>query len=104
LRKTSFGKIDVLGNFPKVKFNSQNQVQFNPKDVPVGLSIQTEIKQVKRNILESPDWSPSVRNKKRRNAKLGAARLSDRLPVSSGLARLELAQATNVQKLLGLLA
>jgi len=39
LRKTNFGKIGVLGHFPKVKFNSQNQVQFDSNDVPVGLNI-----------------------------------------------------------------
>jgi len=39
LRKTSLEKICVLGHFPKVKFNSQNQIQFDSNDVPVGLSI-----------------------------------------------------------------
>jgi len=37
------------------------------------------IKQVKRNILENSDWSPSVRNKKRIIAEQGAARLSEGL-------------------------
>jgi len=37
------------------------------------------IKQVKRNILESPDWSPSVRNEKRIIVEQGAARLSEGL-------------------------
>jgi len=91
LRKTSFGKIGVLGHFPKVKFNSQKQVQFDSNDVLVGLSKYTEIKQVKRIILENPDWSPSVRNKKRIISEQGAARLSDQLLVASGLAHLELA-------------
>jgi len=35
------------------------------------------IKQVKRNILESPDWSPSVRNEKRIIAEQGIARLTE---------------------------
>jgi len=37
------------------------------------------IRQVKRNILESPDWSPSARNEKRIIAEQGAARLSEEL-------------------------
>jgi len=36
-------------------------------------------KQVKRNILEIPDWSLSVRNEKRIIAEQGATRLSEGL-------------------------
>ena len=32
-------KIDVLDHFSKVKWNSQNQVQFDSNDVSVGLSV-----------------------------------------------------------------
>jgi len=35
------------------------------------------IKQGKRNILESSNWSPSVRNEKSKVAEQGAARLSE---------------------------
>ena len=56
------------------------------------------IKQVKGNILGSSDWSPSARSEKSKVAEQGAARLSDWLPVASGLARLGLAQANCVKK------
>jgi len=56
------------------------------------------IKQVKRNILRSSDWSPSAQSKKIKSCwtwlcslKRSLVRLSEQVPVASGLARLKLA-------------